>query len=80
MESGSGPGGWRFKSSLPDQLFSISYSFAGRPTGISPGALPLETAKTLALSESLRACTAHDFQRVGTMYAKGSGCARVKAT
>src|SRR5882672_4078308 len=57
LESGSGPGGRRFKSSLPDHLFSISYSSVGRPTGISPGAVPLETAKTLALSESLRAGT-----------------------
>ena len=32
VESGSGPGGRRFKSSLPDHSFSISYSSADRPT------------------------------------------------
>ena len=57
LESGSGPGGRRFKSSLPDHSFSISHSSAGRPTGISPGALPVDTAKTMALSESLSAGT-----------------------
>jgi hypothetical protein len=27
----SGPGGRRFKSSLPDQLFSVAYNFSNPP-------------------------------------------------
>jgi hypothetical protein len=43
LESGSGPGGRRFKSSLPDHLFSATYSRLEKiktdPLGLGPGAL-----------------------------------------
>ena len=50
---GSGPGGRRFKSSLPDQCFQWFANQRSRPTGISPGGLVPEGASILGFSPNI---------------------------
>ena len=67
---GSGPGGRRFKSSLPDQLFSTTYSSRRSsktdPPGFAPGALAFRTPSTLRwlCSEECRTVYKIDYSAV----------------